>query len=90
MRNNIKEGKTQWSLNSAITYPGFKEHKEKHEEFKRTVDALHEFLEESEGPTAAFVDQVKQQVVDWLFRHIEGFDRSVAEYINYVNNPGRL
>ena len=77
-------------LQQEVSYPGFKEHKEKHEEFKRTVDALHEFLEESEGPTAAFVDQVKQQVVDWLFRHIEGFDRSVAEYINYVNNPGRL
>ena len=58
-------------LQQEVSYPGFKEHKEKHEEFKRTVDALHEFLEESEGPT-------------------EGFDRSVAEYINYVNNPGRL
>ena len=33
---------------------------------------------------------LKEQVVDWLFKHIEGFDRSVAEYINYVNNPNRL
>lgn len=77
-------------LQKQVSYPGFSEHRAKHEEFKKTVEALHEFLEESEGPTAAFVEQVKKQVVDWLFKHIEGFDRSVAEYINYVNNPDRL
>lgn len=77
-------------LQQEVSYPGYAEHRAKHEEFKKTVDALHEFLEESEGPTEAFVEQVKKQVVDWLFKHIEGFDRSVAEYINYVNNPDRL
>lgn len=77
-------------LQQEVNYPGYAEHKEKHEEFKKTVAALHEFLEESEGPTDAFVEQVQKKVVDWLFRHIEGFDRSVAEYINYVNNPNRL
>ena len=77
-------------LQKEVSYPGYTEHKAKHEEFKKTVETLHEFLEESEGPTEAFVEQVKKQVVDWLFRHIEGFDRSVAEYINYVNNPNRL
>lgn len=77
-------------LQKEVSYPGYTEHKAKHEEFKKTVETLHEFLEESEGPTEAFVEQVKKQVVDWLFKHIEGFDRSVAEYINYVNNPNRL
>ncbi len=77
-------------LQQEVSYPGYAEHRGKHEEFKKTVDMLHEFLEESEGPTEAFVEQVKEQVVDWLFKHIEGFDRSVAEYINYVNNPNRL
>ncbi|MCI9296365.1 MAG: hemerythrin family protein [Lachnospiraceae bacterium] len=77
-------------LQESAGYPGYREHRAKHEEFKNTVEALHEFLEESEGPTAAFVEKVKEQVVDWLLRHIEGFDRSVAEYINYVNNPDRL
>lgn len=77
-------------LQKQVSYPGFPEHRAKHEEFKKTVEDLHEFLEESEGPTAAFVEQVKKQVVGWLFKHIEGFDRSVAEYINYVNNPNRL
>ncbi len=77
-------------LQQKAGYPGYKEHKAKHDEFKGTVEVLHEFLEESEGPTEAFVEQVKEKVVDWLFKHIEGFDRSVAEYINYVHNPHRL
>ncbi len=78
------------ALQQEAGYPGYKEHKTKHDEFKKTVETLHEFLEESEGPTEAFVNQVKEKVVDWLFQHIEGFDRSVAEYINYVHNPNRL
>jgi len=77
-------------LQQEVCYPGYNEHRAKHEEFKKTVEALHEFLEDAEGPTPAFVEQVKKQVVNWLLRHIEGFDRSVAEYINYVNNPNRL
>ncbi len=78
------------ALQQEAGYPGYKEHKAKHEEFKKTVEVLHEFLEESEGPTQEFVEKVKSQVVDWLFGHIEGFDRSVAEYINYIHNPERL
>lgn len=77
-------------LQREVSYPGYNEHRAKHEEFKKTVETLHEFLEESEGPTDAFAQQVKKQVLDWLLRHIEGLDRSVAEYINYVNNPNRL
>ena len=69
-------------------YPGYEVHKEKHEEFKKTVSDLHAFLEESEGPTAEFVEKVKEHVVEWLFRHIEAFDRSVATYVSYTLNPG--
>ena len=35
---------------------------------------------------AAVVEKVKDQVIDWLFRHIKSADRSVAEYINLHNN----
>ena len=37
-------------------------------------------LEEEEGPSAAFVEQVNKNVIEWLYKHIKGFDRSVAEY----------
>ena len=51
---------------------------------------LQEMLEEEEGPTEAFVAQVKKNVVDWLFDHIKGFDRSVAEYKFMASNADRL
>ena len=47
-------------------------------------------LEESEGPTDEFVIQVQKNVIDWLYRHIKGFDRSVAEYKNMTLNNERL
>ncbi|MDD6207294.1 MAG: hemerythrin family protein [Clostridiales bacterium] len=74
-------------LQEEVNYPGLEEHKKKHEEFKKALRSLDEFLEESEGPTNAFVEQVKKNVVDWLFNHIKTFDRSVAEYIFMADNP---
>ena len=69
-------------LQEEIAYPGIKEHKKEHEKLRETVKELHEMLEESEGPTEAFVQQVEKNVVKWLYSHIKGFDRSVAEYKN--------
>ena len=37
-----------------------------------------------------FIEQVKRNVVDWLFQHIKTFDRSVAEYIHLHDNSERL
>lgn len=74
-------------LQQEVGYPGYDEHKAKHEELKKTVETLHEFLEESEWPTADFVDKVKEEVVNWFFKHIEMFDRSIVEYINSADNP---
>ncbi|MCI5621102.1 MAG: hemerythrin family protein [Lachnospiraceae bacterium] len=77
-------------LQEEVGYPGLEDHKKKHEEFKKSLRSLEEFLEESEGPTEAFVEQVKKKVVEWLFNHIKTFDRSVAEYIFLNDNPDRL
>jgi len=71
-------------------YPELDKHKQKHEEFKQTIKELYELLEESEGPTDQFVEQVQKNVVEWLFHHIKSFDRSVAEYINIRDNGERL
>lgn len=67
-------------LQEEMEYPGLKEHKAEHEKLRKVVDELHEMLVEEEGPTPAFVEQVNSNVIDWLYRHIKGFDRSVAEY----------
>ena len=59
-------------LQEEIEYPGIEEHKKQHQELYRVVDELHEMLEE----------QVNRNVIQWLYKHIKGFDRSVAEYKN--------
>ncbi len=82
--------KEEEKLQEEIEYPGIKEHKKQHEELKRTVEELHEMLEEQEGPTEEFVVQVNKNVVEWLYKHIKGFDRSVAEYKFMRNNTEML
>lgn len=78
------------ALQEQVGYPGLVQHKEKHQEFINTVKELFEMLEEEEGPTDAFVAQVNKNVIEWFYRHIQGFDRSVAEYIHLKNNPDLL
>ena len=77
-------------LQKEIEYPGYEAHKEQHENFKKTISELDEMLQEEEGPSAAFVEKVEENVIKWFYTHIEGFDRSVAEYKNMRNNNDRL
>lgn len=67
-------------LQKEIEYPGYDQHKVQHEAFKKTIRELQEMLEDEEGPSNAFVEKVQENVVKWFYTHIEGFDRSVAEY----------
>ena len=77
-------------LQKETGYPGIPEHKAKHEELRRVVDDLHTMLEEEEGPSERFVEQVQKNVVDWLYYHIKTFDRSVAEYKFMADNTERI
>lgn len=62
-------------------YPLLEQHKEQHAAFVKAVDELREMLEEEEGPSEAFVEAVKKNVVDWLIVHIQGWDKKVAEFV---------
>ena len=77
-------------LQEKAEYPGLEEHKARHEEFRKSVEELHEMLVEEEGPSERFVKAVQDNVVDWLYRHIKGFDCSVAAYIQLKHLPERL
>ena len=74
------------TLDYLADYTGIEQHKKEHEKLRRVVEELHEMLEEQEGPTEAFVAQVQENVINWLYNHIKGFDRSVAEYKNMRGN----
>ena len=77
-------------LQREIDYPGFAKHKEQHDAFKQTIKELEEMLEEEEGPSQAFVEKIQENVIIWFYTHIEGFDRSVAEYKNMRDSHERL
>ena len=68
-------------LQEKISYPEIDSHKQKHAEFKKAIEELHEMLEELEGPTAEFVAAVRKNIVIWLFEHIQKMDKDVAEYV---------
>ena len=76
-------------LQEDVSYPGLAEHRKKHEEYKASLEALSSSLKEN-GTGANTPDEIKENVVNWLFNHIKVFDRSVAEYINLHNNPELL
>lgn len=77
-------------LQEEIGYPGIEAHKKQHREFEKTIEELHEMLREEEGPSKAFSEQVNKHVIEWLYKHIQGFDRSVAEYKHMRNNSEML
>lgn len=77
-------------LQKEVSYPEISSHHAKHEEFKTSIQELYDYLNENEGPDDQFIEQVKRNVVDWLFQHIKTFDRSVAEYIHLHDNSERL
>ena len=70
------------SLQEQVGYPGLKEHKERHDEFRKAVDELHEMLVEEEGPSDRFTKAVQDNVIEWFYRHIKGYDSSVASFIH--------
>ena len=82
--------KAEEQLQQDIEYPGYEKHKAQHEIFKQTINELQEMLQEEEGPSEAFVEKVEENIVKWFYVHIEGFDRSVAEYKFMRGNNERL
>ena len=77
-------------LQESIEYPGIEAHKKEHDKLREVVKELYEMLEEEEGPSNAFVEQVNLNVIEWLYGHIKTFDRSVAEYKFMNKNSERL
>lgn len=73
--------KEEEGLQEEYSYPGLKEHREKHAELRQAVGELYEMLQEEEGPSDAFVEAVNRNVKEWLFGHIRTFDSQVASHI---------
>lgn len=77
------------ALQKAIGYPGYGDHVKKHEELRKTVAMLRAILEDEECDFDTFREMVKKEVLDWFLYHINGFDRSVAEF-KYMRDNTQL
>ncbi len=60
-------------------YPGIDDHKEKHNEFKRTLKNLGQSLLK-DGATLDLTNQVNIFLVNWLIDHIKGVDQELGKY----------
>lgn len=76
------------ALQEQVGYPGLKEHKERHDEFRKAVDELHEMLVEEEGPSDRFTKAVQDNVAEWFYHHIKVYDSSVASFIHLKKQQG--
>ena len=54
------------NLQKEIDYPDYNKHKAQHEGFKQTIKELEEMLQEEEGPSAAFIEKVEENVIKWF------------------------
>ena len=57
------------------------EEKVQHASFVKAVNELKDMLDEEEGPSEAFVEAVKKNIVEWLLNHICVWDKQVAQFI---------
>jgi hemerythrin-like metal-binding protein len=61
-------------------YPGYAEHKAKHEEFKKGFLTLKKKVE-TEGPGVHTVIATNQMVVDWFLNHIRKVDTRLGAFL---------
>jgi hemerythrin-like metal-binding protein len=65
---------------TANNYPGLEDHKEKHDEFRKTLGDLEEDFRE-EGATPGLADSLDTLLVNWLIKHIQGVDIKFGEFL---------
>src|SRR5699024_12700747 len=66
-------------LQESIGYPGIEQHKKENDKLRQVVQDLYDMLEEEEGPSAAFVEQVKKNEIERRYRRIESTELAAEE-----------
>jgi len=74
-----KHFSTEEKYMTASNYPGFDEHKAKHEALKTTVaDLVRDFRED--GVSRQLADAVNTLLCNWLIKHIQEVDTAFADF----------
>jgi len=71
---------TEEDLMEKYDYPGYKTHKQCHEDFKVTVTELTQQLQEK-GPSEDLIVNVTAVIGDWLISHIRVDDIKMASFL---------
>ena len=67
-------------LQKTYSYPGYREHKALHDEFKKAAQELAEELYQA-TPTDEFISKACSIVGGWMFNHITDEDSRMAAYV---------
>lgn len=76
----VKHFGDEEKLQIKSNYPDYKAHKEKHEDFKKSVNEIVQGFNKS-GASIQLVAQVNFAVSGWLISHIKTEDKKVAAHI---------
>ncbi len=63
-----------------LNYPGFEDHKKKHEELRVTLSGMEKDFDE-EGATKELADSINTFLVNWLTHHIKGVDVQFGAFL---------
>ncbi|MDR0720232.1 MAG: bacteriohemerythrin, partial [Treponema sp.] len=71
------------NLQRQYNYPGFREHKQLHDDFVKVVNALRT-EQKREGSSESLGEKVNSVIVHWLIEHIKQEDLDLAEFIRQI------
>jgi methyl-accepting chemotaxis protein len=82
----VKHFAEEEALQQQYGYPGFREHRQIHEDFKKSVGEFEKELN-SRGPSEAMLEQIKIQVGGWLVTHVKSEDSKMAAFLKAAGAP---
>nr|WP_245535116.1 bacteriohemerythrin [Leadbettera azotonutricia] len=73
------------ALSSRYNYPGYRDHKKLHDDFRTTVAQLCAEYD-TKGGSQELWDRVTTTIVHWVIQHIKQQDFKLAEYIREIDS----
>jgi len=84
VKHTIEHFSDEEALQIEYKYPDHENHKQKHNEFKETIDELVQRFEKT-GSSEELSRNVNKILVRWLVTHIQQEDKKISEHIRIVS-----
>lgn len=82
--HTIEHFQHEEALMQALDYPGYRRHKQVHDNLLAKVTAL---LKQFKQPEAALADDLTAFLAEWLSHHIQGEDQTMIRFLKARTNP---